>query len=58
MDQKTWVEKVDLYYDGHKLFKIAKKRIGEKRDVAGFGCLEDESEVMKQGVAGMSISKC
>ena len=58
MDQKAWVEKVDLYYDGHKLFKIAKKRIGEKRDVAGFGCLEDESVVMKQGVAGMSISKC
>ena len=58
MDQKTWVEKVDLYCDGHKLFKIAKKRIGEKRDVAGFGCLEDESGVMKQGVAGMSISKC
>ena len=58
MDQKAWVEKVDSYYDGHKLFKIAKKRIGEKRDVAGFGCLEDESGVMKQGVAGMSISKC
>ena len=50
MDQKAWKEKVDLYYDGHKLFKIAKKRIGEKRDVAGFGYLEDESGVMKESM--------
>ena len=48
MDQKARevVEKVDLCRDGRELFRIAKQRIGEKKDV-GFSCLKDESEAVK-----------
>ena len=49
MDQKARevVEKVDLCHDGCELFRIAKQRIGEKKDVAGFSCLKDESGAVK-----------
>ena len=49
MDQKAWevVEKVDLCCAGCELFRIAKQRAGEKRDVVGVSCLKDESGMMK-----------
>ena len=55
------MEKVDLCYDVCKLFRIAKQRVGEKKDV-GVNCLKDESEVVKVSVAdrkksGRSIFK-
>ena len=45
MDQKAReaVEKVDLCYDGRELFRIAKQRAGEKKDVVGVSCFKDES---------------
>ena len=45
MNQKTreMVEKVDSCRDGCELFRTAKQRTGEKRDVAGVSCLKDES---------------
>ena len=44
VDQKAWetVEKVDSCRHGHELFRIAKQRVGEKRDVVEVSCLEDE----------------
>ena len=56
------MEKVDLCYDVCKLFRIAKQRVGEKKDVVGVNCLKDESEVVKVSVAdrkksGRSIFK-
>ena len=52
MDQKAWeaVEKVDFCCDGFELFRIAKKRAGEKRDVGGVSCLKDESWAVKVSV--------
>ena len=41
------MEKVDLCCDVCKLFRIAKQRVGEKKDVVGVNCLKDESEVVK-----------
>ena len=45
IDQKVReaVEKVDSCCDGHELFRIAKQRAGEKRDVVGVSCPKDES---------------
>ena len=43
-------EKVDSYHDGRELFRIAKQRAGEKRDVIGVGCLKDESGTVKVSV--------
>ena len=45
MDQKAReaVEKVDLCCDGRELFRIAKQRAGEKKDVVGVSCFKDES---------------
>ena len=37
------MEKVDLRSDGRKLFKIAKEKAGEKRDVVRVSCLKDET---------------
>ena len=52
MDQKAWevVEKVDLCCAGRELFRIAKQRAGEKRDVVGVSCLKDESGMVKVSV--------
>ena len=52
MDQKAWeaVEKVDLCFAGCELFRIAKQRAGEKRDVVGVSCLKDESGMVKVSV--------
>ena len=49
MDQKTReaVEKVDSSRDGRELFRIAKQRVGEKKDVVGVSCLKDESGAVK-----------
>ena len=49
MDQKAReaVEKVDSFRDGRELFRIAKQRVGEKKDVAGVSCLKDESGAVK-----------
>ena len=49
MDQKVQevVEKVDLCRDGLELFRIAKQRAEEKKDVIGVSCLKDESGVVK-----------
>ena len=43
MDQKAReaVEKIDSCRDSRELFRIAKQRIGEKRDVVGVSCLKD-----------------
>ena len=37
--------------DGPELFRIAKQRVGEKRDVVGASCFQDESGVVKVSVA-------
>ena len=44
------VEKVDLCCDGCELFRIAKQRVREKKDVVGVSCLKDESGVVKVSV--------
>ena len=43
MDQKAReaVEKVDSCRDGRELFRIAKQRVGEKKDAVGVSCLKD-----------------
>ena len=52
MGQKAWevVEKVDLCRDGHELFRIAKQRAGEKKDVVEVSCYKDESGAVKLSV--------
>ena len=40
------MERVDSYCDGHELFRIAKQRVGEKKDV-GIICLTDENGGLK-----------
>ena len=49
MDQKAReaVEKVDPCCDGCELFRIAKQRVEDKKDVVGISCLKDESETVK-----------
>ena len=51
MDQKAWeaMEKVDSCCDGLELFRIAKQRVGEKKDV-GVSCIKDESGAVKVNV--------
>ena len=41
VDQKAQeaVEMVDLCRDGRELFRIAKQRVGEKKDVVEVSCL-------------------
>ena len=48
-DRET-VEKVDSRCDGCELFRIAKQRAGEKRDVIGVSCLKDENGAVKVSV--------
>ena len=52
MNQKVQeaMEKVDLCRDGCELFRIAKQRVGEKKDVVGFSCRKDESGSVKVSV--------
>ena len=52
MDQKARkaVEKDDFCRDGCELFRIAKQRVGEKKDVVGVSCLKDESGVVMVSV--------
>ena len=52
IDKKAWeaVEKVDSCHDGRELFRIAKQRVEEKKDVAGVSWLKDESGVVKISV--------
>ena len=52
MDQKAReaARKVDSYRDGRELFRIAKQRVVEKKDVVGFSCLKDESGAVKVSV--------
>ena len=52
MDQKAQegVEKVDSCHDGRQLFRIAKQRVGEKKDVVRVSCLKDESGAVKVSV--------
>ena len=52
MDQKDQeaVEKSDSCPDGRELFRIAKQRKAEKKDVVGVSCLNDESGVVKVSV--------
>ena len=42
MDQKAReaAEKVDQCRDGRELFRIAKQRVGEKKDTIGVSCLK------------------
>ena len=42
MDQKAReaTEKVDQCRDGRELFRIAKQRVGEKKDAIGVSCLK------------------
>ena len=44
------MEKIDLCCDDHELFRIAKQRVGEKKDVVGVSCLKDESGTVKLSV--------
>ena len=44
------MEKVDSCLDGRELFRIAKQRAGEKRDVVGVGCLKNAGGTMKLNV--------
>ena len=44
------VEKVDSCRDVGELFRIAKQRGGEKKDVVGVSCLKDESGAVKASV--------
>ena len=44
------VEKVDSCRDGHELFRIAKQRVGEKKDVVGVSRLKDKIGVVKVSV--------
>ena len=43
-DQKACetLEMVDLCCDGRELFRIAKQRVVEKKDVVSVSCLKDE----------------
>ena len=52
MDQKAQeaVEKVDLCFDGHELFRIAKQRARKKRDIVGVSSHRDESGLLKVNV--------
>ena len=52
LDQKAReaVEKADSCRDRRELFRIAKQRVGEKKDVAGVSCLKDESGAVKVSV--------
>ena len=44
MDQKAReAVEVDSCRDGRELFRIAKQRVGEKKDVGRVNCLKDES---------------
>ena len=36
--------------DDRELFRIAKQRVGEKRNVVGISCLKDESDAVKVNV--------
>ena len=44
------LEKVDLCCDGCELFRNAKQRVGEKKDVLVISCLKDESGAVKVSV--------
>ena len=44
------MEKVDSCRDGRELFRIAKQRAGEKKDVVGVSCLKDESGAVNVSV--------
>ena len=44
---RKMVEKVKSCRDGCELFRIAKQRVGEKKDAVGVSCLKDESGVVK-----------
>ena len=44
------VEKVDSCHDGLELLRIAKQRVGEKKNIVGVSCLKDESGAMKVSV--------
>ena len=52
MDQKAReaVKRVDSFCDGRELFRIAKQRFGEKKDVVGVSCLKDENGAVKVSV--------
>ena len=52
MDQKAReaVERVDSCPDGRELFRSAKERVGEKKDVVGVSCLKGESGTVKVSV--------
>ena len=52
MDQRAWeaVKKADSCCDGCELCRLAKQRAGEKKDVVGVSCLEDESGAAKVSV--------
>ena len=44
MDQASMkaVEEVELNYDGHELFRIAKQKVKESPDMLGVNCLYEE----------------
>ena len=54
MDQKAREagEKVDSCCDVRELFRIAKQRVGEKKDFVAVSCLKDESGAVKVSVDG------
>ena len=51
MDQKAReaVEKIDTCRDDRELFRIAKQRVVEEKDVVGVSCLKDDSGDSKCG---------
>ena len=52
MDQKAWeaAEKIDSCRNSRELFRIAKQRTGERKDVAKISFLKDES-----GAVGVNV---
>ena len=52
MEQKALetVGKVNLCCDGCELFRAAKKRLGEKKDVVDVSCFKDQNGAVKVSV--------
>ena len=50
------MEKIDSFCDGHELFRIAKQRVGEKKEVVGVSCLNPIWDGLFWGWSGMGES--
>ena len=50
------MEKIDSCCDGHELVRIAKQRVGEKKEVIGISCLNPILDGLFRGCLGMGES--